>query len=77
MKHFRSLVASCVLALSLSLTAVAGEMGGPGLTNPPPPPPAANVVPDEPTETDIAQQSASDSIAETVIEMMQLFLSIF
>ena len=78
MKHFKSLVAACVLALSLSMTAIAGEMGGPGFTDPPPPPPpAASSVPGEPTATAIAQQSSSDSIVETAIELMELFVSIF
>ena len=77
MKKLKTLIASSILALLFSVTALAGDMQGPGFTNPLPPPRASSLVPGEPTETAVSQQSASDSIAETAIEMMQLFLSIF
>ena len=76
MKKAKLSVAACVLALSLSMNALAGEMQGPGFTNPPPPPPASSLAP-EPTETTVPQQNAADSITELAIEMMELFVSIY
>ena len=75
MKKLRFMMAASVLALSISITAVAGDMPGAGYYNPPPSP-AANLAP-EPTETAVPQQSAADSITELAIEMGQLFFSIF
>ena len=77
MKKLKTLIASSILALLFSVTALAGDMQGPGFTDPPPQRPASSLVPGGPTETAVSQQGASDSICETAIEMMQLFLSIF
>jgi hypothetical protein len=78
MRKTKSLIAASVLGLSISTTALAGEMQGPGFTEPPPPPPSATSASTagELTEATTAELSAADAIAETAILMMQLFASI-
>ena len=80
MKKLKSLIAASALALSLSLTAFAGEMGGPGFTDPPPPPPAAASAAEPPagnlTAPDVVEPGALDAITESALLMIELFASI-
>ena len=72
MKHVKSLITASVLAFSLSVTAFAGDMQGPGIVQP-------NTVPgatQAPGFATTEQQSDSDAITDAVISMINVFASI-
>ena len=72
MKLLKSLIAASALAFSLSLTALAGDMQGPGIVQPNTEPGATQAPGSATTE----QQSESDAITDATISMIKLFASI-
>src|SRR6266571_3600406 len=72
MKLLKSLIAASALAFSLSLTALAGDMQGPGIVQPNTEPGATQAPGSATTE----QPSESDAITIAAISMINLFASI-
>lgn len=73
MKNLKTLIAASVLALSLSSTTFAGEMGGPGIAQPGDMEPGVTQGPGLATTE---PRSESDSITDTAISIIKLFVSI-
>ncbi len=73
MKHLKSLIAASVLAFSLSVTAFAGDMQGPGIAQPSDTEPGVTQGPGFATT---GQESGSDAITDTAISILKLFVSI-
>ena len=86
MNNLRRFCAALALGLVLSLSAVAGEIGCPGITSNPPPPPPSQVIAtgdiltpgiaatgDTPA-TDLA---ALDPLTEITLSLLQSVLSLF
>lgn len=87
MKKLQRFCAALVFALSLSLSAIAGEMSTPGAVQPPPPPPSSTVMtttgemdcPGVTTTGDIQTPdvTAVDPVTEATLSLLQDMLSLF
>ena len=73
MKHLKSLIAASVLAFSLSVTAFAGDMQGPGMAQPGDTESGATQGPGFATT---GQESGSDAITDTAFSLLKIFASI-
>lgn len=84
MKKLQQFCAVVVLALVFTVSVSAGEMSGPGLTNPPLPPPQFSATGDSgmPGASATGEISTSDVVAldpvtEAALSLLQSILSIF
>jgi hypothetical protein len=84
MKKIRQLCACLILALVVTLSAFAGDIPFPGVTNSPPPPPQSLVADDTDTtgatvtgETPAPVVVTLDPMTEAALSLLQSILSLF
>jgi hypothetical protein len=76
MKRVQRLIAAFVLMMALALSAIAGDMPGPGIK---PPPPSIEATGNMPGPGVVATDSASaiDPVTEFTLSLLQSVLSLF
>lgn len=84
MKTFQRFCAIAVLVVTLALSAFAGEIGMPGVTNPPPPPQQSSVAGDMGTpgatatgDIQFPGVTSLDPVTEAALSLLQSILSLF